>query len=212
MAAGGAWAVSRPNPGDLLPGLGPTSTTPSAAAPASGAPDLQALTEAQAFTAERYFPAQRAVDQDGYKARRTAAHQGGDCVETQADRAHDALKDLGCQGYVAVAFTRTDQPVVTSVTVLRFADAGAAGKAEQALGDKVPSFLFTLPDGSPVPAATPSSTAKPMQAAKLALAGHYLTVTVSRYADQRTGATPDQALVESTRAAAYTARVPFVWM
>ncbi|MFG2821604.1 hypothetical protein ACGFX4_19510 [Kitasatospora sp. NPDC048365] len=210
VAAGGVWVVSRPHPGDLLPGLGPTSSKAPAAVPPPGAQAAQPPTEAQAFTAERYFPAQRTIDQDGYRARRTAARQGADCVETQADRAHDALKDLGCQAYVAVAFSRADQPVVTSVTVLRFNDAGAAAKAAQALGDKAAAFAFTLPDGTPPPAV--NGTAKPMTAARVAAAGHYLTVTVSRYADQRAGNAPDQALQESTRAAAYVARAPFSWM
>jgi len=210
VAVGGAWVITRPTPGDLLPGLGPTSTKPAAAAPAPGVAGTQPLTEAQSFTAERYFPTVRAIDQDGYRARRSAARQGGDCADTQVDRAHDALKDLGCQGYVAVAFTGADQPIVSSVTVLRFADAAAAQKAEQAVRERASTFAFVMPDGVPAPSASPA--ARPMEAVRTVLTGHYLAVAVSRYTDHRTGSAPDQHLTDANHAAVATARAPFLWM
>ncbi|MEV4561427.1 hypothetical protein AB0K51_31190 [Kitasatospora sp. NPDC049285] len=207
LAAGGVWLVSKPHPGDVLPGLGPTSNQPSASPLAVGqaAPPL---TEAQSFNTERYFPAQRAIELDGYRARRTAGRDGADCQAIQLDKTRDLLKDLSCQGWLALALTRTDQQVISSVAVLRFADPRAAGRALEAIRDKAADFEFTYPDGVGAPAAT----VKPMTAARIEQAGHYLTVTLSRYADQRAGTAPDALLIDSTRSAAAAAGSPFMWM
>ncbi|GAA0671807.1 hypothetical protein GCM10010193_25110 [Kitasatospora atroaurantiaca] len=221
VAAGGSWVVARPDPADLIPGLGRTSADAAKTVPAVGASPSQPLTEVQAFTAERYFPAQRGIEQDAFKARRTAARQGGDCAETLQDRAQDVLHQAGCQGYVSVGFTSLDQKVVSSVTVLRFADEAAAGKAWQTLQGKPEALAFVLSDAAPTPApstststgTTPPNAAKPLTATQVKAVGHYVTVTTSRYVDLRTAnATPDTLLNDATRAVSFTAGAPFLWM
>ncbi|WP_158515445.1 hypothetical protein [Kitasatospora sp. MBT63] len=216
LAAGGSWVVTRPNPGDLVPGLGPTSTRPSSGPPVPGVLPAPPQTEAQSFTAERYFPAQRGLDLDGYKARRSNAGQGADCADTVQDKAHDPLRDTGCQGYLLVAFTRLDQQVTSSVTVLRYADEASARKAEAAVREGAAALLFLPPEGTaPATAPSPSASAakQPVTTRKVAVVGHYLTVTVSRFADQRTTVPEtDHALDEATRNVSYTAGLPFVWM
>ncbi|MFD8597959.1 hypothetical protein ACFV1L_23425 [Kitasatospora sp. NPDC059646] len=207
LAAGGVWVVSTPHPGDILPGLGPTSTQPAAAAAPAGQ-GAQPLTEAQSFNSERYFPAQRTYDFDLYKAHRSAARDGADCRAVQNDKTRNLLEKLECQGWLGIALTRNDQPVITSVTVLRFTDAGAAARALQAVREHAAEFEFTFPDGLVAPAAG----VKPMAATRVELVGHYLTLTVSRYADQRAGAGPDEVLTASTRSAAAVAGQPFMWM
>ncbi|WP_371501836.1 hypothetical protein OG871_33075 [Kitasatospora sp. NBC_00374] len=206
------WVVTRPNPGDLLPGLGPTSDKPAVGTPAPGVAPAQPMTEAQAFLAERYFPAQRGIDQDGYKGRRTGARQGSDCAEILQDRAHDPLHDAGCQGYLGVSFTRLDQQVQSSVTVLRFADDASALKAEEALREATPALLFVQPEGVAAPTAPPAGK-PPLTTHRVAAVGHYLTVTVSRFADLRSTA-PDteHGLDDATRVLANVAGLPFIWM
>ncbi|MEV8093237.1 hypothetical protein [Kitasatospora sp. NPDC085879] len=237
-AAGTGWVVSRPNPGDLIPGLGSTSGHSKKAQPAPGLASEQPLTESQAFTADHYFPSQRTVDQAGFQAHRTAAREGGDCTEILADRDHDPLHGAGCQAYLSVAFTNADQQVVGSVTVLRFADEQSAQKARQALTDPAALAFLTAESAAPSPSPTPSPTAtagttaspgtpagttpppspttpapKPAGVARIEPVGHYLTVTVSRYTDQRTTLTAgDQTLDKATRALSYAARAPFLWM
>jgi hypothetical protein len=230
VVVGAGWVVSRPNPGDLVPGLGPTSGQSKKAQPAPGLASAQPLTEAQAFTADHYFPAADAVDLGAFQAARTAARDGADCADTLADRGHDPLHDTGCQGYVSVGYTRADDQIVSSVTVLRFADAQSALKARQALtdptvlafltADAVPSGSSPSPSApasptSPGTSASPSGAAapRPVEAVRVEPVGHYLTVAVSRYADRRTTAPAgDSALADATRAVSYTARAPFVWM
>ncbi|KDN81096.1 hypothetical protein KCH_71900 [Kitasatospora cheerisanensis KCTC 2395] len=207
LAAGGVWVVSTPHPGDVLPGLGPTSTQPAAAAAPAGQA-AQPLTEAQSFNAERYFPGQRAYESDLYKARRTAARDGADCKAVQNDKTRNVLEKLDCQGWLGIALTRNDQPVITSITVLRFTDPAAAARAVQAVREHAADFEFTFPDGLVAPAAG----VKPMAAVRVDLVGHYLTLTVSRYADQRAGDRPDETLSASTRSAAAVAGQPFMWM
>jgi len=216
VAAGGSWVVARPDPGELI-GLGRTSADATKTVPAVGASPSQPLTEIQAFTAERYFPVQRGIEQDAFKARRTAARQGGDCAETLLDRAQDVLHQAGCQGYVSVGFTSLDQKVVSSVTVLRFADEAAAGKAWQTLQGKPEALAFVLSDAAPIPTTAPSTSppnsAKPLTASQVKAVGHYVTVTTSRYLDLRTAtATPDTLLNDATRAVSFTAGSPFLWM
>ncbi|GAA4988523.1 hypothetical protein GCM10025734_14180 [Kitasatospora paranensis] len=224
--------VSRPNPGDLIPGLGPTSGQSKKAQPAPGLASAQPLTEAQAFTSDHYFPAADTVDLGAFQAARTAARDGADCTETLTDRGHDPLHGTGCQGYVSVGYTRTDDQIVSSVTVLRFADAQSALKARQALTDPtVLAFLAadTAPSGAVPSGAAPSASApaspassaspsgapapRPAEVLRVEPVGHYLTIAVSRYADRRTTApVGDTALADATRAVSYTARAPFVWM
>ncbi|WP_431682553.1 hypothetical protein [Kitasatospora sp. KL5] len=237
-AAGIGWVVSRPNPGDLIPGLGSTSGQSKKSQPAPGLASEQPLTEAQAFTADHYFPGQRAVDQNGVQAHRTAAREGGDCAEILLDREKNPLKDTGCQAYVSVGFTNADQQVVTSVTVLRFADEQSAQKARQALTDPSVLAFLTAESDAPSPTASPSPTAtagttaspgapatttppptattpppKPADVTRVEPVGHYLTVTVSRYTDRRTTVAPgDLTLDKAARALSYTARTPFLWM
>ncbi|MFJ1754933.1 hypothetical protein [Kitasatospora sp. NPDC088134] len=206
LAAGGVWAVSTPHRNDGASGATPSgSGTVAAAVP--GQP-VAPLTESQSFTAERYFSAQRAYEFDTYRARRTAARDGADCLAVQADKTGDLLEELGCQGWLAVALTRTDQPVITSVTVFRFADAAAAAKAVQTVRDRAAGFEFTYPDGLLAPAAN----LRPMAATRVELVGHYLTLTVSRYADQRVGDAADEVLVASSHCASALAGQPFMWM
>ncbi|WP_030276672.1 hypothetical protein [Streptomyces sp. NRRL B-24484] len=242
-AAGIGWVVSRPNPGDLIPGLGSTSGQTKKSQPAPGLASEQPLTEAQAFTADHYFPGQRTVEQGGLQAHRTAAREGTDCAEILLDRDKDPLKDTGCQAYLSVAFTNADQQVVSSVTILRFADEKSALKARQALADPSALAFLTAESAAPTPSPTPSPTAtgspaatvsgaasapagtvpssptattpppKPAGVSRVDPVGHYLTVTVSRYTDQRTTLTPgDLTLDKATRALSYTARAPFLWM
>ncbi|MFD0531351.1 hypothetical protein ACFQ1I_39870 [Kitasatospora arboriphila] len=237
------WVVSRPNPGDLIPGLGSTSGQSKKYQLAPGLASEQPLTEAQSFTAEHYFPGQHTVDQNGVQAHRTAAREGTDCTEILLDREKNPLKDTGCQAYVSVGYTNADQQVVSSVTVLRFADEQSAQKARQALADPAVLAFLTAESAAPAPSPTPSPTAtgspvaavsgaasapagttpssptattpppKPAGVARVEPVGHYLTVTVSRYTDQRTTLAPgDQTLDKATRALSYTARTPFLWM
>ncbi|MCU7821099.1 hypothetical protein [Kitasatospora sp. DSM 101779] len=241
-AAGIGWVVSRPNPGDLIPGLGSTSGQTKKSQPAPGLASEQPLTEAQAFTADHYFPGQRAVDQNGVQAHRTAAREGTNCTEILLAPDKDPLKDTGCQAYLSVAFTNADQQVVSSVTILRFADEKSAQKARQALADPAALAFLTAESPAPTPSPTPSPAAtgspsaavsgapsspagttppptattpppKPAGVARVEPVGHYLTVTVSRYTDQRTTLAPgDQTLDKAARVLSYTARAPFLWM
>ncbi|RKE23097.1 hypothetical protein [Streptomyces sp. TLI_171] len=206
LAAGGVWVVATPHHKDGTPGATPSgSGTAAAVLPGQPAPPL---TESQSFNAERYFPVQRAYDLEAYRAHRTAARDGADCLAVQRDKAHDVLDALDCKGWLGIALTRTDPAVITSVTVLRFADAAAAAKAVQAVRDHAAAFEFTYPDGLFAPA----EGVKPMAATRVDLVGHHITLTVSRYADQRTGNGPDGVLTDSTRYAASLAGQPFMWM
>ncbi|MGW4378797.1 hypothetical protein [Kitasatospora sp. NPDC004531] len=211
LAAGGVWVVSTPHPGDILPGLGPTSTQPAAAAAVPGQ-IAKPMTEAQAFTAERYFPAQRTYEVDVFKAHRSASRDGVECQGFQIDKSHDLLEKLDCLDWLGVALTRNDQPVITSVTVLRFADPGTADRAVQAVRDHAAEFEFTFPEGLIAPAAG----IRPMAAIQVEVVGHYLTLVEARYADQRPGSgggtAPDETLTASARAASALAGQPFMWM
>lgn len=219
FVTGGTWVVNRPHPGDWMPGLGPTSADTVHTLPAVGAAPTQPLTEAQAFTAERYFPAQRGIDLYAFKAKRTAARQGADCAETLRDRAHDVLRGAGCRGYVSVAFTRLDQQVVASVTVLRFADAAAAAKARQTLDGDREALAFVTADvaASAAAASSPSSAAhpgdQPLTSSRIEAVGHYVTVTRTHFTDLRSAnPTPVGALDEAARAVSFTAEAPFAWL
>ncbi|MEV7213381.1 hypothetical protein AB0O31_09850 [Kitasatospora cineracea] len=206
LAAGGVWVVSTSHQQSTASGA-PGADKSASPAAAAGQP-AQPLTESQSFLADRYFPAQRAYEYDNYRARRSAAREGTECRAVQNDKTRDALAELGCQGWMGIALTRSDQPVVSSVTVLRFADAGAASRALQTVREKAADFEFTYPDGL----LAPTGTARPMAASKVELVGHHITLTVSRYLDQRTGEAPDELLTTSNRAAAAVAGQPFMWM
>ncbi|WP_030464064.1 hypothetical protein [Kitasatospora sp. NRRL B-11411] len=206
LAAGGVWVVATSHQRSAVSGA-PGADKSASPAAAAGQP-AQPLTESQSFLAERYFPAQRAYEYDNYRARRSAAREGAECRAVQNDKTRDVLAELGCQGWMGIALTRSDQPVVSSVTVLRFSDAAVAARALQTVREKAADFEFTYPDGLLAPA----GTARPMAATKVELVGHHITLTVSRYLDQRTGEAPDELLTTSNRAAAAVAGQPFMWM
>ncbi|WP_327674182.1 hypothetical protein [Kitasatospora sp. NBC_00458] len=229
VVAAGGWVISRPMPGDFIPGLGPSSKDATKTPPVVGdAP--RAVADPEVLDVDAYFPAQRVIEAGGYKGKRSGARRGDNCTEVLHDRALDLLRDGGCRGYLAVSFTGQDKPVLSSVTLLRFADAPAAAKAADALRAKPGSVAFILPDASAAPAQA-AGTAKPGGEPRVELVGHYVTVTSSRPADTHaappspSGAvtTPlpvpstsapgtEQMLDEATRALSYTAGAPFVWM
>ncbi|MFC8453658.1 hypothetical protein [Kitasatospora sp. NPDC057223] len=233
VVAGVGWIVSRPQPGDWIPGLGPSSADATKTPPVLGNPVPPTVTDPEGLTADRYFPAQRTIEADGYRGRRLGVRQGQDCAEVLQDRAVDPLHDSGCQGFIAVSFTGVDQPVYSSITVLRFADDAAAEKAAQALrvGEGAPGAIaFILPDASAAPA--PAGGAKAVRPPRVEAVGHYLTVTASRLADAHTtapataspGATGGAAaspaasptvsesqLDAATRAISYAAASQFIW-
>ncbi|MGK4584997.1 hypothetical protein [Kitasatospora sp. HPMI-4] len=160
-ATGAGWMATSSSKGDLIPGLGRTNSDVGKTLPAGAAASGEPLTEAQAFTADHYFPPQRVVEQDGYKARRSADRDGDDCAETLLDASHDVLRDTGCQGYLAVGLNQVDQPVITSLTVLRFADEASARKALDALKDDPDTIAFLTPETADgfAPAPSPSAPA-----------------------------------------------------
>ncbi|MER5640983.1 hypothetical protein ABT095_29040 [Kitasatospora sp. NPDC002227] len=199
LATGAGWIVTRPHPGDWIPGLGPASSHP--AKPAAAAPAPAPAFTPEPFTAARYFPADRAVDLEAFKGHRTVGAEGATCAETLGDRAHDVLTATGCQGYLKLGFVRSDQQLLASVTVLRYADAAAAAKARQGLDPAV--FAFTSDPAGPAPGSH-SATGTRIEAV-----GPYVTVTVLRFTDQRA---TDPELDAATRAVSYTAGAPFGWM
>ncbi|RAJ47110.1 hypothetical protein K353_00311 [Kitasatospora sp. SolWspMP-SS2h] len=206
LAAGGVWVVATPHHRGAASGA-PSGDKPTAQAAVAGQP-VEPLTESQSFLAERYFPAQRGYDYDNYRARRSTAREGAECRGVQNDKARDLLAELGCQGWLGVALTRNDQPVASSVTVLRFLDEGSAARALPTVRDKAADFEFTYPEGMFAPAAN----VRPMSATRVELVGHHITLTVSRYLDQRAGEKPDDLLTASSRSAAAVAGQPFMWM
>ncbi|MFB7668281.1 hypothetical protein ACFC1R_30920 [Kitasatospora sp. NPDC056138] len=162
-ATGAGWIATSSSKGDLIPGLGRRGSDLGKMLPAGGTASGEPLTEAQAFAAEYYFPPQKPIELDGYKARRTAARDGEDCGEVFQDRTHDVLRDIGCESYFAVGFSQVDQPVTTSLTVLRFADETSARKALDALKDDPGAVSFLTPEAAnpPAPGPTPSASAAP---------------------------------------------------
>ncbi|GLW52148.1 hypothetical protein [Kitasatospora phosalacinea] len=219
LAAGGVWVVATsPHQGETATGT-PSGDKLQTTAVVVGHP-AQPLTESQSFVAERYFPAQRAYEYDGYRARRSGSREGADCAAVQNDKTRNVLAGLDCQGWIGVALTRGDQPVISSVTVLRFLDEGAAAKALPTVRDKAAAFEFTYPEGLFAPA----EGVEPMSATRVELVGHHITLTVSRYLDQRAGDAPgntgktdkagevQEVLAFSNRSAAAVAGMPFMWM
>ncbi|GAA1242260.1 hypothetical protein GCM10009665_36330 [Kitasatospora nipponensis] len=209
LGAGG-WLVTRPNPGDWLPGLGPSSKDDGRSL-VIGSPAPTSATDPNPFSVDRYFPPTRQIDLGGFHAKRARAQQGGDCSEIVQDPAKNPLHDIDCQGYLTVSFVRQDTKVITSVTVLRFADDAAAAKAVAALQGQGGALRFMTPD-SGVAQTPPAAGAKNDQAPRAEAVNRYVTVTGSRFADGHGPATsPDPDLAEATRDASYTAGAAFMW-
>ncbi|MEE1786142.1 hypothetical protein PUR71_25055 [Streptomyces sp. SP17BM10] len=232
VVVAGGWIITRPTPGDYIPGLGPSSKDTARTPPVVGA--APAPTDPEALNVETYFPSQRLIELGAYKGKRNGARRGENCVEAQQDRAQDLLKDSGCQAYLTVSVTGQDKPVLSSVTILRFADQAAAGRAAEALRAKPGALAFILPNAEVDN--SPAAAAKPGTEPRVEAVGHYVTVTSSRLpAEARTpGATPgtasgsapavspsatgapaptpEQVLDEATRAVSYSAGAQFVWM
>ncbi|MFE2720813.1 hypothetical protein [Kitasatospora sp. NPDC059327] len=230
VVAAGGWIITRPTPGDWIPGLGPTSKDAASTPPVVGSPPPRAATDPEGLNVDTLFPAQRVVEVGGYKGRRSGVRQGENCSETLQDRTQDLLRDSGCQAYLAVSFAGQEKPVLSSVTLLRFADQAAADRAAEALRAKPGAIAFILQDASTAPA-QPAGTAKPGSEPRVAAVGHYVTVTSSRPVESHgpapagpaTPTTPvgvpstpppggEQALDEATRAISYSAGAPFAWM
>ncbi|MFJ9607404.1 hypothetical protein ACIRS1_13815 [Kitasatospora sp. NPDC101176] len=228
VVAAGGWIITRPMPGDYIPGLGPSSKDASRTPPVVGAPPPR--TDPEGLVADAYFPPQRPIEAGAYKARRNGIRQGENCTEVLQDRTQELLRDSGCQAYLTLSFTGQDRPVLSSVTVLRFGDQAAAVKAAETLRGKPGALAFILPDASAAPVA-PSGAPKAAVEPRVAAVGHYVTVTNSRLSDARTpgaGASPvpsapvavpsgpapsnEQILDEANRALSYAAGAPFVWM
>jgi hypothetical protein len=208
LGAGG-WVVSRPHPGDLLPGLGSTSSDTSVVL---GSPAPTSATDPNPFDVDRYFPKTKLIEVNNYHGKRSSARQGPDCAEILQGSAKTALKDAGCQGYLAVSISRQDGKVLTSVTVLRFADDASAANAAHLLGGHADAVQFVLPDATIAGTPSPAPGGKGDPAPRVEAVRHYVTVVTSRFAD---GHLPteqvDPDLDEATRAGSFTAGNAFVW-
>ncbi|MFJ4592133.1 MULTISPECIES: hypothetical protein [unclassified Kitasatospora] len=224
VVAAGGWIITRPMPGDYIPGLGPSTKDAARTPPVVGTPPPH--TDSEGLNADSLFPAQRPVEAAGYKARRGAIRQGENCAEVLQDRTQELFRDSGCHAYLIVSFSGVDRPVLSSVTVLRFGDQAAATRAADTLRGKPGALAFILPDANTAPA--PSSGAPKSAEPRVEAVGHYVTVTGSRLSEARTpgpgapstpaatssGPAPsaEQTLEEATRALSYAAGAPFVWM
>ncbi|WP_328958289.1 hypothetical protein [Kitasatospora purpeofusca] len=186
VVAAGGWIVTRPTPGDYIPGLGPSSKEVSKTPPIVGDPPQRTLVDPEALDVEAYFPAQRIVESGSYKGKRSGVRRGDNCTEVLQDRALDLLREAGCKGYLAVSFTAQDKPVLSSVTLLRFTDAPAAARAAEALRARSGSVAFILPDASAAPV-LPAGLARPAIEPRVELVGHYVTVASSRPAEMYPG-------------------------
>ncbi|MER7845994.1 hypothetical protein ABTZ03_18810 [Kitasatospora sp. NPDC096077] len=224
VVVAGGWIITRPTPGDYIPGLGPSRKDADRTPPVVGSPPP--TTDPEGLNADNLFPAQRPVEVAGYKARRGGVRQGEKCDEVLQDRTQELLKDSGCRAYLTVSFTGVDHPVLSSVTLLRFADQSAAARAADTLRAKPGVVAFMLADTNIAPAQS-GGEAKPGSEQRIEAVGHYVTVTGSRPGDSRpsgTASTPASAgptpsasagdfnLAEATRALSYAAGQPFVWM
>ncbi|MGW7586570.1 hypothetical protein ACWGKU_39620 [Kitasatospora sp. NPDC054768] len=230
VVAAGGWIITRPMPGDYIPGLGPSSKDATATPKVVGAPPPR--TDPEALNVDNLFPAQRPVEVGAFKARRNGVRQGENCAEVLQDRAQDPLKDTGCQSYLTVSFSGQDRPVLSSVTLLRFPDQPSAARAADALRAKPGAVAFILADTTTAPTQPPGG-ARTGGEPRIEAVGHYVTVTSSRSGDGRpatttpgstgapatplpgaTGTAPssEQTLDEATRALSYAAGSPFAWM
>ncbi|MFB8173881.1 MULTISPECIES: hypothetical protein [Kitasatospora] len=186
VVAAGGWIVTRPTPGDYIPGLGPSSKEASKTPPIVGDPPQRTVVDPEALDVEAYFPAQRIVESGSYKGKRSGVRRGDNCTEVLQDRTLDLLREAGCKGYLAVSFTAQDRPVLSSVTLLRFTDAAVAARAAEALRAKSGSVAFILPDASAAPALA-AGAARPAIEPRVELVGHYVTVASSRPAEMYPG-------------------------
>ncbi|WP_159400766.1 hypothetical protein [Streptomyces sp. XY431] len=186
VVAAGGWIVTRPTPGDYIPGLGPSSKEASKTPPIVGDPPQRTLVDPEALDVEAYFPAQRIVESGSYKGKRSGVRRGDNCTEVLQDRTLDLLREAGCKGYLAVSFSAQDRPVLSSVTLLRFTDAPTAARAAEALRAKSGTVAFILPDASAAPA-LPAGLARPAIEPRVELVGHYVTVASSRPAEMYPG-------------------------
>ncbi|WP_031078764.1 hypothetical protein [Streptomyces sp. NRRL WC-3742] len=226
VVAAGGWIITRPMPGDYIPGLGPSHKDATKSPPVVGA--APPSTDPEGLNVDNFFPAQRLVDVAGYKARRNGARQGENCAEALQDRTQELFKGSGCQAYLIVSFSGQDRPVLSTVTLLRFGDQGSAAKAAEMLRGKPGALTFILPDALPAPA--PSGSAAKgggSEASRVEAVGHYVTVTSSRPGGATATPTPgasgaptpaasgpsaEQSLDEANRALSYAAGSQFVWI
>ncbi|WP_377267266.1 hypothetical protein [Peterkaempfera sp. SMS 1(5)a] len=178
---------------------------PGPASASSAAPD--------AFSVERYFPADRAIDEDASAAHRTAFRQGAACSDVVQGATATRLGRIGgCEGYIGATYTRADGAVLTTVTVLRFSDDTRAHRAAALLRTKAGDVSFDLPDDlgqDVVPPVPPTAEA---QFSRVAAVQDYVTVTSSAFRDgnKPTGPEKDE-LADATRAVAHTAGSHFMW-
>ncbi|MFB7617467.1 hypothetical protein [Kitasatospora sp. NPDC056181] len=233
VVAAGGWIITRPTPGDFIPGLGPSSKDATKTPKVVGSPPPRSGADPEGLNVDTLFPAQRVVEVGAYKGKRSGVRQGENCAEALQDRAQDLFRESGCQGYLTVSFAGQDKPVLSSVTLLRFADQAAATKAAEALRAKPGALAFILPDASTAPA-LPAGSAKPGTEQRVEAVGRHVTVTSSRPVEGHGGspaaspgasvsATPlavppspaagaEQVLDEATRALSYAAGAPFIWI
>ncbi|MEV0189790.1 hypothetical protein AB0I39_14795 [Kitasatospora purpeofusca] len=186
VVAAGGWIVTRPTPGDYIPGLGPSSKEAAKTPPIVGDPPQRTVVDPEALDVEAYFPAQRIVESGSYKGKRSGVRRGDNCTEVLQDRTLELLREAGCKGYLAVSFTAQDRPVLSSVTLLRFTDAAVAARAAEALRAKSGAVAFILPDASAAPALA-AGLARPAIEPRVELVGHYVTVASSRPAEMYPG-------------------------
>lgn len=211
LAVGGiGWVVTQPNPGDWLPGLGPSSKDAGNKPVVVGNPPATSSADPNPFSQQQYFPAGRVIDQNGYKAKLSGVRQGDDCAQTLQDSAKDVLRDTGCQGFLTVSFSGLDGKVLTSVTILRFADDATGRKVADLLRQQPGAVRFVLPDttiAAPSPSTGGTGTAS---APRVEAVHHYVTVAGARPADGAGPSTPAD-LESAAWAASYTAGATFMW-
>lgn len=201
---------------DSSDGSGLLSGSQAAAGPGAVAgpgPAASSSADPDAFGVERYFPAQRTVDEGVAAGRRTASREGTACADVlQGATAARLRKVGGCGGYIGATYTRADGAVLTTVTVLRFADAGRARRAAGLLGGRAGDVTFDLPDGAAQAAVAPPPPPADALFSRVAVVGDYVTVTSSAFADNHQPTIADQdQLEQATRAVAYAAGAQFMW-
>jgi hypothetical protein len=124
-----------------------------------------------------------ATNPTAYQETRYALGSATSCADVLAPTVPDAVV-TSCQGYLAADYLSGDHAVVSQVTLLTFADAAAARRAQTALNGDA-SVLMRQP-GS----AAPGVTAPPTPAQwKVAQVGRFVTVVHSAYATQTTPST-----------------------
>ncbi|WP_406208131.1 hypothetical protein OH807_36220 [Kitasatospora sp. NBC_01560] len=204
VVAAGGWIITRPTPGDFIPGLGPSSNDATKTPPVVGNPPPSSRADADGLNVDSLFPAQRVVEVGAYKGRRSGVRQGENCTEALQDRTQEVLRESGCQGYLTVSFAGQDKPVLSSVTLLRFPDQVTAAKAAEVLRAKPGALAFILPDASTAPA-QPAGSARPGTEQRVEAVGRHVTVTSSRMAEQHSGTPSPQGPATTPGAAGPTA-------